>query len=86
MLKWDAWGRGYATEAGRAVRDGAFERLELESIVAVHHPSNPASARVMEKLGMAFERDVVATDGWPYRLYRLKRERWTAANTSSGRA
>jgi RimJ/RimL family protein N-acetyltransferase len=77
MLTPASWGRGYATEAGIAVRDEAFERLELESIVAVHHPENAASGRVIEKLGMAFERDVVARDGWPYRLFRLTRERWT---------
>ena len=73
MLTPSAWGQGYATEAGRAIRDEAFERLELESIVAVHHPANPASGRVMEKLGMTFERDVVDRNDWPYRLYRLTR-------------
>ena len=46
------------------------------SVVAVHHPENAASRRIMEKLGMAFERDVVAKDGWPYRLYRVTREEW----------
>jgi RimJ/RimL family protein N-acetyltransferase len=76
MLAPAAWGRGYATEAGRAVRDEAFGRLGLESIVAVHHPANAASGRVTEKLGMAFERDVVARNGWPYRFYRLTREQW----------
>jgi hypothetical protein len=30
----------------------------------------------MEKLGMAFERDVATTDGWPFRLYRLTRVDW----------
>src|SRR6266540_3942012 len=59
MLTPAMWGRGYATEAGRVVRDEAFDRLALESIVAVHHPANAASGRIMEKLGMAFERDVV---------------------------
>ena len=82
MLTPSAWGQGYATEAGRAVRDEAFERLKLESIVAVHHPENAASGRVMEKLGMAFERDVVARDGWPYRLYRLTRPQWPSSLTS----
>lgn len=76
MITPSAWGKGYATEAGGAVRDEAFDRLELESIVAVHHPENAASGRIMEKLGMAFERNVVARDGWPYRLYRLTREQW----------
>ena len=76
MLRRAVWGRGYATEAGRAVRDEAFERLGLADIVAVHHPANVASGRVMEKLGMAFERDVATTDGWPFRLYRLTRVDW----------
>jgi ribosomal-protein-alanine N-acetyltransferase len=78
MLMPAAWGRGYATEAGCAVRDEAFERPDLESIVAVHHPDNTASARVMQKLGMTFERNVVAKDGWPFRLYRITREQWAS--------
>lgn len=77
MVTPSAWNQGYATEAGSAIRDEAFERLELGSIVAVHHPENAASRRVIEKLGMAFERDVVAMDGWPYCLHRLTREQWT---------
>jgi ribosomal-protein-alanine N-acetyltransferase len=79
MLSPAAWGQGYGTEAGRAVRDEAFEQLELESLVAVHHPANTASGRIMEKLGMRFEREVVARDGWPYRLYRLTRDEWSSA-------
>jgi RimJ/RimL family protein N-acetyltransferase len=78
MLTPSAWGQGYATEAASAVRDEGFHRLELESIVAVHHPANAASARIMEKIGMAFERAVVARGGWPYRLYHLMREQWEA--------
>jgi len=62
MLTRSAWGHGYATEAGAAVRDEAFVSLELESIVAVHHPANSASRRIMEKLGMEFERDVIPSD------------------------
>ena len=76
MLWPSAWGQGYATEAGAAVRDEAFERLELGSIVAEHHPENAASRRVMEKLGLRFERDGVTKDGWPLRLYRLTRAQW----------
>ena len=73
-----AWGQGYATEAGAAIRDEAFDQLAVDSIVAVHHPANIASARIMEKLGMAFERDVVDANGWPYRLYRLTRAEWVS--------
>jgi RimJ/RimL family protein N-acetyltransferase len=76
MVKRAAWGRGYATEAGRAVRDEAFERLDLDCIVAAHHPANEASARVIEKLGMMFEGNVVTRTGWPLRFYRLTRDEW----------
>jgi RimJ/RimL family protein N-acetyltransferase len=87
MLRRAAWGRGYATEAGAAVRDEAFDRLGRDSIVAVHHPANAASGRIMEKLGMGFERDVVDNDGWPYRLYRLTRDQWASrSGRVSGRA
>ncbi|MFL0415106.1 GNAT family N-acetyltransferase [uncultured Sphingomonas sp.] len=46
-----AWGRGYATEAGRAVIDMARHALPLRRIEASHHLDNPASRRVLEKLG-----------------------------------
>lgn len=46
-----AWGRGYATEAGRAVIDMARHALPLRRIEATHHLDNPGSRRVLEKLG-----------------------------------
>ncbi len=46
------WGRGYATEAARAVLAHAFDRLALERVVAVTLPGNLASQRVLEKIGM----------------------------------
>lgn len=49
------WGRGYATEAARAVTRWGFERLGLERIFAYHFASNPASGRVIEKIGMKRE-------------------------------
>ena len=76
MITPPAWGQGYATEAAKAIRDEAFQRLERKSIVAVHHPENAASRRVIEKIGMAFEKQVVTKDGWPYSLHRLTREDW----------
>jgi RimJ/RimL family protein N-acetyltransferase len=46
-----AWGQGVATEAARAVLDYGFGTLGLEVIVAVTHPDNHASQRVLGKLG-----------------------------------
>ncbi|HXH52071.1 MAG TPA: GNAT family N-acetyltransferase [Sphingomicrobium sp.] len=44
------WNRGYATEAGTALVDIA-RTLRLEQLEASHFLDNPASARVLEKLG-----------------------------------
>lgn len=47
----DAWGRGYATEAGRGVVRMARESLRLPRLVSGHFVDNPASGRVLRKLG-----------------------------------
>ena len=49
----DAWGRGYATEAARAVVDMARHALPLTELRAWHFTDNPASGRVLRKLGFA---------------------------------
>jgi [ribosomal protein S5]-alanine N-acetyltransferase len=49
------WGQGYITEAARAVMKHGFEVLNLNRIEAHHLTRNPASGRVMQKLGMTWE-------------------------------
>jgi len=49
------WGRGYATEAARAMLSFGFAALGLHRIAALCHPDNVGSWRVMEKLGMRRE-------------------------------
>ncbi len=49
------WGRGYATEAGQAVVRHGFADLGLARIVAHHFQRNPASGRILQKLGMKTE-------------------------------
>lgn len=49
------WGRGYATEAARAVIGYGFERLYLRRIYARYLVRNPASGRVLEKIGMTLK-------------------------------
>ena len=49
------WGQGYCTEAGRAVLRYAFTELRLHRVHAHHFSNNPASGRVMQKLGMRHE-------------------------------
>ena len=45
------WGRGIATEAGRALIDNARDSLRLRRLVAGHFVDNPASGAVLRKLG-----------------------------------
>lgn len=49
------WGQGYATEASFAVIHYGFKEVGLNRIFATHMTRNPASGRVMEKLGMQYE-------------------------------
>jgi RimJ/RimL family protein N-acetyltransferase len=49
------WGKGYCTEAARAVVAYGFDVLGLMRVHASHLTRNPASGRVMQKLGMRHE-------------------------------
>jgi ribosomal-protein-alanine N-acetyltransferase len=49
------WGQGYATEAAREVVRYGFEELRLHRVHANHLDSNPASGKVLQKVGMSRE-------------------------------
>ena len=49
------WGKGFATEAARALITYSFAELGLHRIQGRHFTRNAASGRVMQKLGMQFE-------------------------------
>jgi RimJ/RimL family protein N-acetyltransferase len=57
------WGRGYATEAAGALMRHGFDALDLDELVAVVHPDNAASRRVVEKLGFGYEGLLVCYGG-----------------------
>jgi len=50
------WGRGYATEAATAALDAGFSTLGLAEICSLPEPTNLASVRVCERLGMRRDR------------------------------
>lgn len=66
------WGQGLATEAALAIRDYAFERLRRKRLICLIDDGNLASARVAEKMGMAFEREAQDEIG-PFLLYSMER-------------
>ena len=49
------WGKGYATEAARAMLRYGFHDLGLHRIFASHFKHNPASGNILRKLGMRYE-------------------------------
>jgi [ribosomal protein S5]-alanine N-acetyltransferase len=68
------WGKGLATESARAVIGYARDQLRLQRLVGWVHPDNIASARVLTKLGFAFEgRTTVASiPGVDFDLYAMQ--------------
>jgi RimJ/RimL family protein N-acetyltransferase len=55
-LRRSVWGKGYATEAARALLRQGFAALGVERVFATTYQDNLASRRVMEKLGMTLVR------------------------------
>jgi RimJ/RimL family protein N-acetyltransferase len=84
------WGRGFATEAARAVIDHAFGELECETLQSGARVSNPASRRVLEKCGFQWtgvrlSRIRAINSAAPIDRFRLDRGLW-ASLKSWGRA
>ncbi|WP_416982658.1 GNAT family N-acetyltransferase [Streptomyces sp. T028] len=74
-LRRRSWGRGYATEAAREVLAFAFDEAGLDRVVSICHVDNHASARVMTKLGLTFDRTTrVPAHGQPVQVMALSRE------------
>jgi RimJ/RimL family protein N-acetyltransferase len=75
------WGRGYATEAVRAVIDHAFGELRHDTLAAGARVNNPASRRVLEKCGFQWTgvrltRIRAINSAAPIDRFRLDRKLW----------
>lgn len=60
------WGKGYATEAARAVREWAYSELRVERLVSVIRPDNVRSQGVAQRLGCTPGETVNLFDGGPH--------------------
>lgn len=79
------WGHGYCTEAAEAIVAYGFETLKLHRIQSTHFSDNPASGRVMQKLGMSYEgcrrqHTLKWGEFKDITLYGLLYEDWISAN------
>jgi RimJ/RimL family protein N-acetyltransferase len=82
-LRQAAWGRGYATEIGRAGLDLAFSVLGVDQVVSFTEVHNARSRAVMERLGMRYVRQILRAgliagsagvhEAAPFALYRITR-------------
>jgi RimJ/RimL family protein N-acetyltransferase len=57
------WNQGYAIESARAVMEHAHEVLGIARVVAITSPDNEASARLLEKIGLKFQRMISLSAG-----------------------
>jgi len=74
-LRKDAWGKGYATEASRAVMARGWEQEPITAVVAAAHIDNRRSRHVMEKCGLTLVKEL-SIPGYDFLevAYRLRRE------------
>jgi RimJ/RimL family protein N-acetyltransferase len=78
-----AWGQGIATEAARAVLDHGYRVLGFDPIVAVTHPGNLASQRVLAKIGL-IARGRALHYGQQLCFFRLSRTEYLAGEPDPG--
>ncbi|MCV2358938.1 GNAT family N-acetyltransferase [Paucibacter sp. TC2R-5] len=73
----DKWRQGFASEAARCMAGFAFDTLKPPCLLAVCHPDNLGSARVMQGLGMRYR----GQEPW-YKMdcavYEISAEQWRA--------
>jgi RimJ/RimL family protein N-acetyltransferase len=79
-----AWGKGFATEAARALVDHAFRDLGIPLLQAFIDPGNAASGAVLRKAGLRDEGLTTGPYGGTDRRFALTREEWLSAARTSG--
>lgn len=76
------WRKGYATEAGRCALELGFRRFGLSRIVGRAQEANAVSVRVLQKLGMTYDR-AVEEDGELWQQYEITSSRFFALHPPS---
>jgi RimJ/RimL family protein N-acetyltransferase len=77
------WGKGFATEAARAVIDFTFEEFDLKQLIAGARVNNPSSRNILEKCGFQWSgvelhRFTALGSSAPVDCFRLSRSVWSS--------
>ena len=79
----DFWGQGFASEAARCMAGFAFQRFPVQELLAVRHPDNHKSGRVMDRLGMRL-RGLEPWYGTTVAVHVISRLDWQRTSLTSG--
>ena len=71
VLAKKVWGKGYATEIGRALVTYAYHVRNINRLIALVEPENTASEKVAKKIGMHLEKEVIRPGGGIRRVYAV---------------
>jgi RimJ/RimL family protein N-acetyltransferase len=82
-LGFEYWGRGYGTEAARAVIDFTFEEFDIDTLFSGARVTNPASRNILEKCGFQWSgvelhRFEALGGSTPVDCFRLTRGVWSS--------
>ena len=82
ILRKESWGKGYATEAGGAALDYAFEQMGRDKVCSVIRVGNERSVNVATKLGETLDREetVMGQQCW---IYAITRDVWETRRSQS---
>lgn len=77
------WGRGFGTEAARAVIDFTFEEFDIEQLMSGARVTNPSSRNILEKCGFQWSgvelhRFEALGSSTPVDCFRLSRSVWSS--------
>lgn len=73
QMRYDQWGKGYASEMALGCMQYAFETMKVDHIISLIRPDNAASRRVAEKNGLKVDREY-DWNGQLHLVYRKERD------------
>lgn len=76
-----AWGKGYATEAAKAMLEYGFHNRGLDTIYAITLPNNTRSQAVCKRLGMVYEGETDRYHNLVLSFFSLSKIDWEAQSS-----